>query len=352
VAQLSLAADQYRTTKSSSLLVDRIAEKLQPLFDVEAVGAINGLPLERGLNFPIYPSEAPGKIIHAVEYRIVNDGYFKALHIQVIAGRSFLRSDDAGHPIAVINQTLARKWWPGENAVGHFVRGGEEVGLPDQPRQVVGVVADARDTGLGQPVAPMLFVPNQQVPDTITAFVNQLFPVSVLVRTRSGQNVSDHIRDAVFSADPALSIASLRPMAGVVKESLSRPAFYARLTSGFALFALLLMAIGVYGLLSYQVTLRTPEIGVRVAVGATRFQILILILKRGSQPSLIGMAVGLISSAFLARILGSMLYNPHYVFMNLLVGDTLFVGGVALLAILLTAARANSIEPLAILRNH
>jgi ABC-type antimicrobial peptide transport system permease subunit len=87
-------------------------------------------------------------------------------------------------------------------------------------------------------------------------------------------------------------------------------------------------------------------------VGATRFQILILILKRGSQPSLIGMAVGLISSAFLARILGSMLYNPHYVFMNLLVGDTLFVGGVALLAILLTAARANSIEPLAILRNH
>lgn len=352
VAQLSLAADQYRTTKSSSLLVHRITEKLEPLLDVEAVGAINGLPLERGLNFPIYPSDAPGKIVHAVEYRIVNGAYFKALRIQVIEGRSFLRSDDAGHPVAIINQTLARKWWPRENAVGHFVRGGEEVGLPDQPRQVVGVVADAHDTDLGQPPPPVLFVPDQQVPDSITAFINRLFLVSVLVRTRSGQNLSDDIRDAVLSADPALSIASLRPMAGVVKESLSRPAFYARLTSGFALFTLLLMAIGIYGLLSYQVTLRTPEMGIRVAMGATRFQIVALILKRGCRPSLIGMALGLISSAFLARILGSMLYNPHYVFLELLIGDTLFVGGVALLAILLTAARASSIEPMTILRNH
>lgn len=352
VAQLSLASDQYRTTKSTSLLVNRIVEKLQPLSDVEAVGAIDGLPLDRGLNFPIYPSEAPGKIIHAVQYRIVNGDYFKALRIQVMAGRFFLRSDDAGHPVAIINQTLARKWWPRENAVGHFVRGGEEVGLPDQPRQVVGVVADAHDTDLDQPPPPVLFVPDQQVPDNITAFVNKLFLVSVLVRTRNGQDISDHIRDAVLSADPALSIASLRPMALVVKQSLSRPAFYARFTSGFALFALLLMGIGVYGLLSYQVTLRTPEIGIRLAMGATRFQIVTLILKRGSQPSLIGMALGLISSAFLARILGGMLYNPHYVFMKLFIGDTLFVGGVALLTILLTAVRASSIDSMTILRNH
>lgn len=351
VAQLSLAADQYRTSKSSSRLVDRITEKLQPLFGVEAVGAIDGLPLERGLNLPIYPSEAPGKIVHAVEYRIVNGDYFKVLRIPMIAGRSFLRSDDAGHPVAIINQTLAHKWWPGESAIGHFIRGGEEVGLPDQPRQIVGVVADAHDTGLGQTSPSVLFVPDQQVPDSIMAFVNKLFLVSVLVRTKSGQNISDSIRDAVLSADPALSIASLRPMTGVVTESLSKPIFYAWLTSGFALFSLLLMAIGVYGLLSYHVTLRTPEIGLRLAVGATRFQIVTLIMKRGSKPSLIGMVLGLIGSAFLARILGAMLYNPQYVFLNMLIGDTIFVGGVALLAILLTAARASSIEPMTILRN-
>lgn len=352
VVQLSLAADEYRTTKSSSRLVDRITEKLQSLVQVEAVGTIGGLPLERGLNLPIYPSEAPEKIIHAVEYRIVSGDYFKALRIQVIAGRPFLRSDDAGHPVAIINQTLAHKWWPGENAIGHWVRTGEEVGLPDHPRQIVGVVADAHDAGLGQTPPSVLFVPEQQVPDSITTFVNKLFLVSMLVRTRNGQDVSDRIRDAVLSADPALSIASLRPMIEVVTESLSRPIFYAWLTSGFALFSLILMAIGVYGLLSYHVTLRTPEIGLRVAVGATRFQIVMLILKRGAQPSLIGMTLGLISSLFLARILGSMLYNPHYVFLKLLIGDTLFVGSVALLAILLTAARASAIEPLTILRNH
>ncbi len=352
VTQLSLAADQYKSTKSSSQLVDRITEKLQPISGVEAVGTIAGLPLEKGLNLPIYPSEAPGMIDHAVEYRIVSGDYFKALRIQLVAGRFFLRSDDVSHPVAIINQALARKWWPGENAIGHFVRAGEEVGLTDSPRQIIGVVADIHDTGLGEIPPSELFVPDQQVPDSITAFVNKLFLVSVLVRTRSGQNVSEPIRNAVLAADPALSIASLRPMSRVVTESLSKAIFYAWLTSGFAIFSLLLTAIGVYGLLSYQTTLRTPEIGLRMAVGATRLQILLLILRRGAQPSLVGMGFGLISSVFLARILSGMLYNPHHhVFLKLLIGDTLLLGSVASLALLLAAARASRMEPLTILRN-
>jgi len=125
VAQLSLAADQYQTTNSNSQLVNRIIEKLQPVSGVEAVGTIAGLPLEKGLNLTIYPSEAPGKIDHAVEYRIVSGDYFNALRIQLVAGRRFQRSDDVSHPVAIINQSLAHKWWPGENAIGHFVRAGE-----------------------------------------------------------------------------------------------------------------------------------------------------------------------------------------------------------------------------------
>ena len=108
--------------------------------------------------------------------------------------------------------------------------------------------------------------------------------------------------------------------------------FYAWLTSSFALFALLFTVIGVYGLLSYQVTLRTPEIGLRMAVGATRFQIVVLILKRGAGLSLIGMTAGLITSAFLARILSNMLYNPHHASLRLLFGETLILGSVASLA--------------------
>jgi|SRR5215831_590775 len=351
VAQLSLAADQYKSTKSNSQLENGIIEKLQPVSGVEAVGTIAGLPLEKGLNLPIYPSEAPEKIDHAVEYRIVSGDYFNALRIQLVAGRRFLPSDDGSNPVAIINQTLARKWWPGENAIGHFVRAGEEVGLADRPRQIIGVVADVHDTSLEQMPPSELFVPDQQVPDSITAFVNKLFLVSVLVRTRSDENVSELIRNAVLTADPALSIASLRPMSQVVTESISKPMFYAWLTSGFAIFSLLLTAIGVYGLLSYQATLRTPEIGLRLAVGATRFQILLLILRRGAQPCLIGMVFGLIGSVFLGRILSGMLYNPHSLFLKLLIGDVLLLGGVASLALLLAAARASTMEPSAILRN-
>jgi putative ABC transport system permease protein len=351
VAQLSLAADQYKSTKANSQLASRIIEKLQPISGVEAAGTITGLPLEKGLNLPVYPSEAPAKIDHAVEYRIVSGDYFRTLDIQLIAGRRFLPGDDVSHPVAIINQTLAHRWWPGENAIGHFVRAGEEVGLADQPRQIIGVVADIHDTGLGQTPPSELFVPDQQVPDSITAFVNKLFLVSIVVRTKAGQNASELTRNAVLTADPALSIASLRPMSRVVTESLSKPIFYAWLTSGFAVFSLLLTAIGVYGLLSYQATLRTPEIGLRLAVGATRSQILLLIVRRGAQPCFIGMLFGLISSAFLARILSGMLYNPHHVFLKLLIGDAFLLGSVALLALLLAAVRASTMEPMEILRN-
>ncbi len=350
-AQVSLAAEQYGSTQSSSQLASRITERLQTVAGIEAVGTIAGLPLEKGLNLPIYPSDAPRKIDHAVEYRIVSGDYFRALHIELIAGRDFVNSDNTSHPVAIINQTLARRWWPGENPIGHFVRAGEEVGLPDCPRQIIRIVADVRDTNLGQMPPSEIFVPDRQVPDSIMAFVNKLFLVSVLVRTKNGQNVSDLIRNAVLSADPALSLASLRPMSSVVAESLSKPMFYAWLISGFAIFSLLLTAIGVYGLLSYQTTLRIPEIGLRLAVGATRFQVVVLILKQGIQPSLIGMLLGLLGSLFLTRILSTMLYNPHHAFLKLFVGNTLLLGSTALLAILVAAVKASKMEPMTILRN-
>jgi predicted permease len=352
VAQLSLAANRYGTTQSSSHLVDHVVKKLQALFEVENAGSINGLPLETGLNLPIYPTEAPGKIHHAVEYRIVQGNYFKSLRIPLAAGRFFLSSDDgSGHPVAIINQTLARKWWPQESAIGHFIRAGEEVGFADHPREIVGVAADVHDSGLGRTPPAVVFVPAQQVPDSITAFVNKLFLASLVVRTKGRENVSQNIRNAVLSADPDLPIASLRPMTQVVAESLSIPMFYAWLTSSFALFSLFFTAIGVYGLLSYQVSLRTPEIGLRMAIGATRFQIVALVLKRGAQLSLIGMALGLIISAFLGRILSSLLYNSNQVFLKLLVGEAFLLASVALLASLLTAVRASVIEPMTILRN-
>ncbi|HEV2992143.1 MAG TPA: ABC transporter permease [Candidatus Angelobacter sp.] len=352
VAQLSLAADRYGTTQSSARLLDHVVSKLKASFEVESVGSIDGLPLEKGLNLPIYPTEKPGKINHAVEYRIVDGDYFQSLRIPLVAGRYFSSSDDAsGHSVAIINQTLARKWWPQESAIGHFIHAGEEVGFGDYPREIVGVAADVHDAGLGLNPPAVVFVPAQQVSDSITAFVNKVFLASLVVRTKGRENLSQSIRDAVLSVDPDLPIASLRPMSQVVAESLSIPMFYAWLTSSFALFALFFTAVGVYGLLSYQVSLRAPEIGLRMAIGATRLQIVILILKRGTQLALIGMTLGLIVSAFLGRVLSNMLYNSNDVFLKLLVGEALLLASVASLASLLTAVRASVIEPMTILRN-
>ena len=246
---------------------------------------------------------------------------------------------------------LAQRWWPGGNAIGHFVRAGEEVGLSDEAREIVGVAANAHDAGLGENPPSVIFVPAQQVPDSITAIVNKLFLASLVVRSKGQQNVAKDITAAVASADPDLSIVSLRPMSQVVRESLSIPMFYAWLTSSFALFSLLFTAVGVYGLLSYQVTLRTPEIGLRFAMGASRLQIVVLILKRGAQLSFIGMTVGLVVSVFLARVLNNMVYNPEHVFLKVFAGEALLLGSVASLASLLTAIRASGIKPMMILRN-
>jgi len=354
VSQASLAAERYMTTQATSNLFSKVAEHMRSVPGVESVAAINGLPLETGLNLPVYPTDSPGKIDHAVQYRVITPAYFKTLRIQTLVGRSFTAADDGREqPVAIINESLARKWWPHQSVIGHFVRAGEELGpeLTDRPREIVGVVADVHEVGLGQSPPPVLFVPDRQVPDRITAFINKLFLASIIIRTKQDSNMSDQIRLAFQSADPELPVASLRPMTQVLSKSLARPMFYAWLSSIFGMFAMLLTAIGLYGLLSYQVGLRVPEIRVRIALGATRGQIVGLIVKQGIRLALAGLLLGLVVSLFVSRLLTSMLYNLQHVFLTLLVGEAALLGLIALLAGFLTATRASAIEPMAALRN-
>jgi predicted permease len=354
VSQASLAGARYMTTEATSNLFNKVAEHMRSIPGVESVAAIHGLPLETGLNFPVYPTDSPGKIDHAVQYRVITPDYFKTLRIRMLIGRSFTVEDD-GHeqPMAIINESLARKWWPHESAIGHFVHAGEELGpeLTDRTREIVGVVADVHEAGLAQNPPPVLFVPDQQVPDRITSFINKLFLASVIVRTQKGSNVSEQIRRAFESADPELPVASLRPMTQVLSKSLARPAFYAWLSSIFGIFAMLLTGIGLYGLLSYQVGLSVPEIGIRMALGANRGQIVGLIVKQCARLAFAGLLLGVIVSLFVSRLLTSMFYNLQHVFLTLLVGEAALLGLIAVLAGFLPATRASAIEPMAALRN-
>jgi len=352
IAQISLAAPRYSSGTESTRLLQKISQELQNDPRVEAVGSVTGLPLEKGLNLIVHPLDQLGKNIQ-VEYRIIDDDYFKSLHVPIIAGRSFSYQDQSGStPVAIVNETLARLWWGKQSAVGHFTTVSSTLGgmFSDNPREILGVSADVHEASLAAPPPPTIFIPLSQTPAGMCAFINKVFLTSVVVRTRSQVNLSESLQAILDSADPDLSLASLRPLSEVVSHSLARPRFYASLLTAFGIFVLLLTAVGLYGLLSYQLVLRTREIGIRMAIGARRWEVVTLVVRQGIQPVLIGLVLGMAGIPFLKKILGAMLYNVDNATLIIFVSAAVLLGTVALLTGLLTTLRATAIEPMMVLR--
>ena len=335
-------------------MLNGICNNVRKIAGVQSVAIVEGLPLEKGLNLPVYPEHSAASIEHAAEYRIVSPDYFRSLHIQLVSGKSFSDNDRAGSaPVVLINETLARRWWPDSSPVGHFIRIGEELGpqFAEGPRQIIGVVASIHESGLGRPPSPTVFVPQAQVPDSITTFVNRLFLTSIIVRSSGRFDQPEKVRAAIVSADSDLPVARMRPLTDVVGASLAQPRFYAFLTGAFGSFALLLRAIGLYGLLSYRLRLRTQEIAMRIAFGARRSQILALVALEGARLVAVGVIVGVAAAFFLVRFLQSMLYNMLDSSSSVLLYASVALAIVATLSSLLSAVRTAAVEPMILLRN-
>jgi putative ABC transport system permease protein len=354
VAQVSLAGQLYNNTASTSHLMDEIVKQLEVLPGVDAVAAVNGLPLENGLNLPLHPVEVPASVDHADEYRPVTPGYFNTLHIQLVSGRFFIPSDMAGStPVAIVNETMARRWWPNTSAIGHYIRVDEKLGPqpPDVPRQIVGVVPDLHERGPGVPPPPTMFVPLSQTPDNITAFFNKVFLTSIVIRTSRRVDLARQVHSAIQSIDPDLPLASLRPFREFLDQSLANNRFIVLLTAAFSAIALLLTVVGIHGLLNYQARLRTREIAVRMAVGANRTHIVRMVVQQGVRRVFFALLAGLIGSFFIKGLLAGLLYNVHFSSVIVILATGLLLGLVAAMISLLTAVRAASIEPMAVLRN-
>lgn len=351
VAQISLASKNYRATEPTQRLVEKIREQLQRVPHIEAISSVNGLPLEKGLNLPLYSVDSPTQIEHVVEYRIVSSDYLGVMKIPLIGGRNFSPSDVPGsEPVAIVNQTLARRWWPDTSPVGRFVNIAREAGPQfSDLRQVIGVAADIHEAGLEKPAPPTVFVPVTQVPDNITALANQWFLTSIMVRSSDSKSISEEIHSAVSSADPDLPVSSVRPLTQVISESLARQRFYAFLVSSFGGLALLLTAVGLYGLLSYQVGLRTREIAVRMAVGATRAKVVMLTTAQAARLVATGMLLGLIGAFFLRRLIQKVLPGFTSISSGLLLA-AFILGTVAVIVTFALTVRAASIQPMKILR--
>ncbi|HZZ77484.1 MAG TPA: FtsX-like permease family protein, partial [Gemmataceae bacterium] len=357
VAQVTLKGNMYASALHTNQFVDKVLDELGRSPGVKQVAAVNGLPLDRGLNFgggPVGHPDAQGYM----EFRAVTPGYFRTMGISILSGRDVTEQDSATTvPVVLISETAARKWWPGRSAIGEEV----QLGKNSPSLRVVGVVADTHSRSLAQSPQVMIYVPFTQVSDHLMKVINGWFPTTFALRMSADVDIAAAVQRAVSDSDLEIPVAKLTTMQLVIDRSVAAPRFFSYLAGGFAVFALLLTMIGLFGLMSYQVTQRTREIGVRLAVGADRRQILLLILRRGLLLTALGVALGSLASLAVPRLVGSVL------------ADVVFTGGggierhlsssivalawaaigmlvAAVLAGYLPARRAASVEPTQALR--
>ena len=344
-ARVILPAYRYRDTERIEAFTKSLVPKLRQIPGVQAAGVVTYLPLSGwngGIDFDIEgrPS-GTGADRPSAAYQAATDDYFRAIGMRVVNGRTFTPRDDrSGPPVVVINESLARKYWPGENPVGRRVLLDEGSGKVSY--EVVGVVNDVRHAGLEEPIEPEMYLSYWQGGQSIIcmAVKTSLDPASI-----AGQ-----IRAAVWSVDRDQPVTYVMPMAELASESLAFRRAGMTLAAGFGVLALVLAAIGIYGVLSYSVSRRTREIGVRVALGASRSGVARLVVREGLVMTGVGVLFGLTAALGVSQYLGSVLYEVKP-------GDPLTYAGVAIIlltvalaATLIPARRATAVDPLVALR--
>jgi putative ABC transport system permease protein len=324
--------------------VEQVLEKLSALPGVHLTGATNLLPL-RGDDWVSDledPDAPPVSVDHAAlaNFRFVTSDYLQAMGIPLRMGR-FLDASDKDQPHAVISARAAEFLWPNQNPLGKRVRGATASG-PGPSLEVVGVVGEVRSSGLERTPPNMVYEHYWRM---------QPIGMSFVLRTRGDPAAAaGAIRSILTSADPEMALPRPASMEAIVEESVASRRFQMNLTVAFALAALLIAALGVYGVISFAVARRTPEIGVRIALGATRPQLMRLIFRQGMRPVLAGLAAGIVGALALGRMIASQLFAVEP-------SDPIAIAAVALLLLVvagiacwLPARRATRIDPLTALR--
>lgn len=353
--QMSVGDERFQTTAATASMAKRVLTRLEAIPGVEAVGTITALPTELGFDDPFEIIGRPASDDVADEFmRVVSPHYFAAMRIPVVAGRAFAEQDtQEGRPVIIINQALARKYFPHQNPIGQQMLVGRIMGpvFADKPREIVGVVGDTRDGGLGEPAQPIYFEPLAQLPDGIMALTNQLVPMNWIIRTTGDPMVmAERIRRETLTATGGVPMAQPRLLEQVVGDSIARQRFTMTLLGVFAAMAMLLGAIGLYGVISYSVAQRTRELGIRAALGAARNDLARLVITQGMWLLGIGLAVGLVAALGLTQFLKGMLYGVTAFDPRVLASVTALLAVVALAACCLPALRASRIDPVIALR--
>jgi putative ABC transport system permease protein len=274
-------------------------------------------------------------------YSSATPGYFEALELPLEHGRFFSDADGREAPkVAIVNRTLAHSIFPGQDPLGRRVSLEDAPG-PNDWATIVGVVGDVRSDSLAAASPNQMYMPFAQ---------NAQSGMAVVVRARQPKALAAAIRSAVSEIDPDEPVYAILPLADIVAETTEQPRFRAFLTAAFAALALILAAIGIYGLLSYSVARRTHEIGIRIALGAARRDVLRLIVGRGMLLAVIGVAVGLAVGAVLARALSALLFDVAATDGATFAAVAAILLGVAFAASFVPGRRATRVDPIRALR--
>jgi putative ABC transport system permease protein len=334
----------FPDTQSFLRFYDDVLERVRSLPGVSSAAGIQLLPsTTSNWAFPLYIEDhtvPPGATPPSHNYRIVTPGYFETMRIPLMEGRSFTAADRGETKVVIVNRAFATRYWPGDDAVGKRIR----VFMPSgEAHAVIGVVGDVRQFALHRSPEPEIYVPNHQWTWQAS--------LSLVVRAENGDaaNLASAIRDVVWSLDRDTPISQMEPLGNVVGRSAATARFVALLLTAFGALALVLGAVGVYGVTAFTVARRLPEFGVRVALGARPRDVVTSAVSSGIVPVVIGIALGWAGALASTRLLRNLLYEVSPTDPVTFAAVIGLLGMVGLGALLVPAWRATRVDPISVL---
>ena len=340
---LELPRMKYPEDQQCAAFYSQLIERVSSLPGVQAVGASSVLPFadDYVVGFVIQgrPPVAPGEM-RSANYYAVSPDYFKAMGIPLIRGRFFTERDNQDAPrVMIINETMARRYFPDEDPIGKRILITQG---PETFREIVGIVGDVKQYGLDTETTAQTYEPYLQQPFS--------FMTLVVRATTDATSLGAAVRSQVLAVDKDQPVSSIETLEKLVSDSVARQRFSMTLLGVFAGVALVLAAVGIYGVMAYAVTQRTHEIGIRMALGAQDVDVLRLVIGQGMILALIGVACGLIGAFALTRLMSSLLFGVRATDPFVFAGVALLLAGVALVACYIPARRAARVDPNVALR--
>jgi putative ABC transport system permease protein len=351
---VAVPRDRFPSPSSQISFFQETLRRVRALPGVEEVGAIDALPLN-GQGGSHQPFSIEGRPVlpmadqPEVDVRGITPGYLRAMRVPIIRGRDFAESDAAGRPgVALISEALARRFWPNEDPLGKHLT---LTFFPGIPREVVGIVGDVKVDSLHEtrPVDTIYEAVNQVTAPTGQTW--ESFGLTMTVRTKSDPHTAiSAVTEAIHQVGPDIPVTDVLSMDDVIAQSMSPQRFNMMLLAAFAGLALLLAAVGIYGVLSYTVRRRVREIGIRMALGASQSDILQLVVSDGMKPILTGVAIGLTAALALSRLVASLVFGVPATDPLTFTVVALLLVAVGIVANTLPAYRATRVEPVQTLR--